>query len=244
MRFMALASRNLKEASRDPLSVVVTIALPVGLMIILGLLGKQIEDQAPQLSATMLAPGIALFGFSMLVFSSGYLLARDRENALLSRLLTAPLRPTDFIAAYSLPYIPVAIAQLALVFASAALLGLEIVGSAGLVFLVLLIMSISYIGLGMLLGSLLTSKQVGMTYAVVMLATIFSGTWFELEVFGEGFTRAMNVLPFAHALDAARDVMVDGAGFGDIAADFYWVLGYAVVFFALGVLAFRRKMVE
>ena len=244
MRFMALACRNLKEASRDPLSVVVTSALPVGLLIILGLLGKQIEDQAPQLSATMLAPGIALFGFSMLVFSSGYLLARDRENSLLSRLLTAPLRPTDFIAAYSLPYLPVAIAQLALVFAAGALLGLEIAGSAGLVFLLLLVMSVGYIGLGMLWGSLLTSKQVGMTYAVVMLVTIFSGTWFELEVFGSGFTRAMNMLPFAHALDAARDVMVAGAGFGDIAEDFLWVLGYAVAFFALGVFAFRRKMVE
>ena len=49
---------------------------------------------------------------------------------------------------------------------------------------------------------------------------------------------------FARALDATRDVMVDGAGFGDIAGDFAWVLGYAVVFFILGVLAFRRRMVE
>lgn len=192
----------------------------------------------------MLAPGIALFGFAMLVFSSGFLLAHDRESGLLTRLLTAPLRPADFIAAYSLPYIPVAIAQIAGVFVIGVLLGLEIAGNAGLVFLVLLVMSVGYVGLGMLLGSLLTSKQVGLTYAVVLLPTIFSGTWFELEVFGAGFTRAMNALPFAHALDAARDVMVFGAGFSDIAGDFFWVLGYTVGFFGLGVLAFRRKMME
>jgi ABC-2 type transport system permease protein len=78
---------------------------------------------------------------------------------------------------------------------------------------------------------------------VVLLPTIFAGTWFELEVFGEGFTTAMNVLPFAHALAATRSVMADGAGFGDIATDFYWVMGYAAGFFALGVVAFRRRMV-
>jgi hypothetical protein len=38
--------------------------------------------------------------------------------------------------------------------------------------------------------------------------------------------------------------MVDGAGFGEIATDFYWVLGYALVAFALAVIVFRRKMVE
>jgi len=54
----------------------------------------------------------------------------------------------------------------------------------------------------------------------------------------------MNAFPFAHALDATRDVMVNGAGFSDIATDFFWVLGYTIVFFALGVFLFRRRMVE
>ena len=244
MRSWELVKRNLRETVRDPLSVGVTVALPLGLMLMLGLLGRQIPDQAPQLSATMLAPGVTLFGFAMLVFSSGFLLARDREGALLSRLLTAPLRPTDFIAAYSLPYLPVAISQMVAIFAIGVLLGLVVSGSAVLVFLVLLVMAVGYIGLGMLLGSVLTSQQVGFAYAVVLLPTIFSGAWFELEVFGPGFTAAMNLLPFAHALDATRDVMVDGAGFGDIAGDFFWVLGYSNAFFILGVFAFRRRMVE
>ena len=244
MRSGELAKRNLREAVRDPLSVGVTVALPLGLMLVLSLLGRRIADVAPQLSATMLAPGVTLFGFAMLVFSSGFLLARDRESALLSRLLTAPLRSTDFIAAYSLPYIPVALAQMVAIYAIGGSLGLVMSGSAVLVFLVLFVMAVGYIGLGMLLGSVLTSQQVGFAYAAVLLPTIFAGAWFELEIFGEGFTRAMNLLPFAHALDATRDVMVDGAGFGDIAGDFAWVLGYAVVFFILGVLAFRRRMVE
>jgi len=172
------------------------------------------------------------------------ILAKDRDSALLSRLLTAPLKARDFISAYSLPYIPIAIIQMALVFVVAALLGLETNGNLGLVFLVLFIMSIGYIGLGMVSGSLFTYKQVPGFYTAVLLLTIFSGAWFDLEVFGGVFQSIMNAFPFAHTLDAARGVMIHGASFGDIAIDFYWVLGYTVVFFALGIFLFRRRMVE
>jgi len=96
----------------------------------------------------------------------------------------------------------------------------------------------------MILGSLLSSKQVGMVYSAILLPTIFSGAWLPLDLMGDGFRRVMNLLPFAHALDAARDVMVDGVGFTDIFTDFLWVLGYSAAFLALGVLAFRRRMME
>jgi ABC-2 type transport system permease protein len=237
MRFMELAKRNFKEIYRDPMHLGLTIALPVLLLLVF----QAIPDW---FTPTFLVPGIALVGFAFLTDSSGMILARDRERALLSRLLTAPLRANDFISAYSLPYIPVAIIQMILIFAVGGLLGLEISGSLGLVFLVLLIMSIGYIGLGMILGSLFSYTQVAIVWVVVMLLTVFGGAWMDLNEIGGGIQTTMNALPFAHALDATRDVMVHGAGFSDIATDFYWVLGYTIVFFALGVYLFRRRMVE
>ncbi|MFC1900781.1 ABC transporter permease [Chloroflexota bacterium] len=240
MRFMKLAQRNFKEMFLDYLSLGLTIAFPPVLLLILSPIGRLDSAFTP----TNLAPGITLFGFVMLQFSSAMLLAKDRESALLSRLLTAPLRATDFISAYSLPYIPIAIIQIIIVFAVAAILGLEINGNLVIVFLVLFIISIGYIGLGMVAGSLLTYKQVPGFYTAVLLLTIFSGAWFDLEVFGSVFSSIMNIFPFAHALAATRDVMAQGAGFGDIAVDFYWVLGYTLVFFALGVFLFKRRMVE
>ena len=198
----------------------------------------------PFFTATNLAPGIALFGFAMLSLTSGMMLAKDRESALLSRLLTAPLRANDFIIAYSLPYIPVAILQTVVVFAVAAPLGLLISGNAGIVFLILLVMSVGYIGLGMILGTVFSYKTVSIAWIAVNLLTIFGGAWFPLEFIGGGIQTTMDVLPFAHAIDAARDVMAQGAGFSDIAIDFYWVIGYAIAFFAVGVFLFRRRMVE
>jgi len=240
MRFMELAKRNFKEMYRDPLSLGLAIGLPAGLLLVFQPLGKFGSTWHP----TYLAPGIVIFGFAMLTFSSGMILAKDRESALLSRLLTAPLRANDFISAYSLPYIPVAIIQIVVVFGIGALLGLEIAGNAGLVFLVLFIMSIGYIGLGMILGAFFTEKQVPIVWIAVNLLTIFGGAWFPLEIMGGVIKSTMDALPFAHSLYAARDVMLGGVGFSDIAIDFYWVLGYTIVFFALGVFLFRRRMVE
>jgi len=237
MRFMELAKRNFKEMYRDPLSIGLAIGMPVGLLLAF----QAIPDWY---TPTQLTPGLVIFGFAMLTFSSGMILARDRDSALLSRLLTAPLRANDFISAYSLPYVPVAIIQIVVIFAIGGLLGLEISGNAGLVFLVLFVMSIGYIGLGMILGSLFTDKQVPIAWIAVNLLTIFGGAWMDLEEIGGVLQSTMNALPFAHAIDAARDVMVHGAGFGDIATDFYWVLGYTLAFFALGVFLFRRRMVE
>ena len=240
MRFMELAKRNLKESFRDPLSLGLTIALPIGLFLILQTLGNLEEIFKP----TVLAPGIVLFGFVMIVFSSGFLLARDRESSLLARMLTAPLRASDFIAAYALPFIPVGVIQVAGIYGIGSFLGLRISGSAGLVFLILFIMCCGYIGLGMIMGSLISSKHVGFAYMIVLFPTIFSGAWVPVDLMGDGFSRVVHLLPFAHALDTTRAIMVDGAGFADVATGFLWVLAYSVAFLALGVFAFRRRMLE
>jgi ABC-2 type transport system permease protein len=237
MRFMALANTNFKEMYRNPLHIGLTIGLPILMLLIF----QAIPDW---LTPTFLVPGIVLLGFAFLTDSAGMILARDRERAFLSRLLTAPLRANDFILAYSLPYILVAIIQIVLVFAIGGLLGLEISGNLGLVFLVLFIMSIGFIGLGMILGSLFTYTQAPIVWVVVMLLTVFGGAWMDLEEMGGAIQSTMNALPFAHALDASRDVMINGASFGDIAVDFFWVLGYTLVFLALGIILFRRRMVE
>jgi len=237
MRFMALANTNFKEMYRNPLHIGLTIGLPILMLLIF----QAIPDW---LTTTFLVPGIVILGFAFLTDSAGMILARDRERAFLSRLLTAPLRATDFILAYSLPYILVAIIQIVVVFAIGGLLGLEISGNLGLVFLVLFIMSIGYIGLGMILGSLFTYTQAPIVWVVIMLLTVFGGAWMDLEDIGGAIQSTMNVLPFSHALDASRDVMINGADFSDIAIDLLWVFGYTLVFVTLGILLFRRRMIE
>ena len=243
MRFAELATRNFKEMWRDPISMGLEIGIPAGFLVIFWALGRSMRDES-FLTPSMLVPGIAVFGFTFLLMFSAVVLARDRESALLSRLLVAPLKPRDFILSYSLPYIPLVILQILLCFGIGALLGLEVTGNASLAFLILLIMGICCVELGMILGLLFTANQVsGVGSAIITLVALLGGIWIDLGTIGGVFYGIGNALPFAHAIDAARAVII-GADFSSIATDVYWVLGYTVVFFALGTFLFRRRMVE
>jgi ABC-2 type transport system permease protein len=240
VRSAELTKRNFKEVWRDPLSLVLTVGLPLLMLLVLQALGG-VDDF---FSATSLAPGVAVFGFVMLMFSAAMTLSRDRESALFSRLLTTPLKPNDFATGYSLPYLPVAIIQAGVIFGVAVFFGLEIKGSAVLVVLVMLITAIMFIGLGMITGALFTVKQVPLVYMVILLLAIFGGVWMDLEAIGGAFQTVGGLFPFAHALDALRAVMIDGADLGAIASDLYWVIGYSVIVAGLAVIAFKYRMQE
>ena len=240
MRSLALVRRNFIEVWRDPISLSLTIALPLGMLLVLQLL----SDVDQFFSVTSLTPGVILFGFVMLMFSAALAMSRDRESELFSRLLTAPLRSSEFVTGYSLPYVPVAVIQALVLFAVALAIGLEVNGNLGLVALILAVISIMYIGLGMILGAVFSTKTVSFPYMAILLLTIFGGAWMDLEAIGGGFQTVGDWFPFAHALDALRDVMIDGAGFSAIAVDLWWVVGYTLATIVLAVIIFRRRMVE
>ena len=238
-----LTSRNLKGLLRDPLSLGLAVALPVGMLLILLAVGRAVgETEASWLSATQLTPGIVLFGFVMLMFSSAMALSRDRDSSLLARLFTTPVSAGGFIAGYSLPYLPVAATQAVVLYVIGAFYGLTMVGNVGLVILLLGLMAVFYIALGMLFGTTLTINQVSGAYATVLLLTIFGGAWVDLSTLGGTFEAVANLLPFTHALDATREVMADGAGVSDIATDLAWVTGYTLAAVTLAVTLFRRQM--
>ena len=238
MSSMALAGRNFKVMWRDWLSLGVNAALPVVLFVVLQALDDVDEFFAP----TSLAPGVVLFGFAMLTMTSAMSLAQDRETSLFDRLLTTPLRANDFVLAYSAPYLLVAAIQALAVFVLAAFFGLGCAGNPLWVVVILLFMAMLYVGAGMLIGATTPYKAVTGPWVVLLLLTIFGGTWVNLDDIGGVFESVAAVFPFAHALDAMRAVMLDGAGFGDIAGDLAWVLGYTAAVVVLSVAVFRRRM--
>lgn len=240
MSYLELSTRNAKELWRDPLSLGLTIGLPVLMLVVL----QALNDVDEFFSATSLAPGIVLFGFVMLMFSAAMTLSKDRETALFARLLTTPLSANGFAAGYSAPYIPIAIVQSIVIFAVAMLFGLETAGSVLLVALILLMAAVLFIGLGMIVGALFTTKQVPFAYMVILLLAIFGGAWFDVEAIGGAFKTVGDLFPFTHTLAAARDVMVEGAGFGDIAGDLAWLVAYTLVIAAAAVWVFKRRLQE
>lgn len=240
MKMLAFAKRNAKEILRDPLTVAFGLGFPLVLILLLSAIQANIPVSLFEIGH--LAPGIAVFGLSFMTLFSATLIARDRGSSLLQRLYTTPLAPLDFILGYTLPVVPFAVAQSIVCYAVAVLLGLEV--TVNILFAVLFILPISvlFIALGLLFGSILNDKQVGGICGALLtnLSAWLSGTWFDLDLVGGAFREIAYLLPFVHAVELERAVLA--GNFDGMLPHLWWVLGYAAVSLFAAVLLFLRQM--
>ena len=240
MKMLTFARRCAKEILRDPLNLVFGLGFPIVLLLLLSAIQSNIPVSLFEIDS--LTPGITVFGLSFMTLFSSTLLARDRESSFLQRLYTTPLKAGDFILGYMLPMIPIAAAQGIACYAVALALGLRV--SLHIVYAVLMMIPISvfYIALGLLCGSLFNVKQVGGICGALLtnLSAWLSGVWFDLELMGEGFQRFAHLLPFVHAVELER-VVLKGA-FEDIWIHLGVVLGYGIAMTLGAVFIFLRKM--
>ena len=181
MRMWTFAGRNTKEILRDPLNLAFGLGFPLALLLLLRVIQANIPVALFELGH--LTPGIAVFGLSFLTLFSATVIAKDRGSALLQRLYTTPMTPADFILGYTLPMIPIAVAQCALCYGAAILLGLDIAVNVVYAVLVIVPISVLYIALGLLCGSVLSDKQVGGICGALLtnLSAWLSGIWFDLD---------------------------------------------------------------
>lgn len=240
MRMFVFAKRNAKELLRDPLTVAFGLGFPFVLLLLLSAIQANIP--VPLFEIKQLSPGIAVFGLSFMTLFSATLIAKDRGSLLLQRLYTTPLRPIEFILGYALPILPFSLAQSVICYAVAFLLGLEVTLDCLLAILFILPVSLLYIALGLLFGSILTDKQAGGVCGALLtnLSAWLSGIWFDLELVGGAFQRIANLLPFVHAVEMERAVL--GGDLRGAMPHLLWVLGYAILLLALAVVLFLRQM--
>ena len=240
MRMLNFAQRNAKEIARDPLTVGFGLGFPLVLMLLLSAIQANIPVEMFEIGH--LTPGVTVFGLSFMTLFSATLISKDRGSSLLQRLYTTPLTPMDFILGYTLPIMPFAVAQCLICYVVAIILGLDITFNILLAVIMILPISLLYIGMGLLFGSILTDKQVGGICGALLtnLSAWLSGTWFDLELVGGAFKRIAYALPFIHAVELERAVL--SARYEDIIPHLLWVMGYAVVVLALAVLMFLRQM--
>ena len=159
MKMLTFANRNMKEIVRDPLTVGFGLGFPLVLILLLSAIQANIPVSLFEIAH--LTPGIAVFGLSFMTLFSATLISRDRGSSLLQRLYTTPLSPLDFILGYTLPIIPVSVAQGIVCYIVAIVLGLDVTVNILLAILFIIPISLLFISLGLLFGSILNDKQVG-----------------------------------------------------------------------------------
>ena len=240
MRMLTFAKRCAKEILRDPLNLAFGLGFPVVLLLLLSVIQSNVPVSLFEIES--LTPGITVFGLSFMTLFSATLIARDRESSFLQRLYTTPLKAKDFILGYMLPMIPIAMVQGVICYAVALVLGLQ--PTVHILYAVLMIapLSVFYISLGLLCGSLFNIKQVGGICGALLtnLSAWLSGVWFDLDLMGESFRKFASFLPFVHAVELER-AMLNGI-FEGVLTNLLVVLGYAVAIMGGAILIFLYKM--
>lgn len=239
MKLLAFSRRTSKEILRDPLNLGFGLGFPVVLLLLMTAIQTNVPVDLFRLET--LTPGIAVFGLSFLTLFSATLIAKDRESAFLQRLYTAPLRASDFILGYMLPLLPIALTQSAVCYITAILLGLQPTASIAFAMLAQLPIALFFIALGLLCGSAMGVKQVGGLCGALLtnMTAWLSGAWFDLNLVGGAFRRVAYALPFVHAVEFERALLVGSAV---SLSHLGWILAYAAATVILSVAIFLRQM--
>ena len=240
MKCMVLSSRTAKEILRDPINLFFGLGFPLVLIFLLSTIQRNIPVSLFEVHK--LTPGITVFGLSFMSLFASVIVSKDRESSLLSRLYTTPLRSMDFILGYMLPLIPISILQSLICYIASIPFGLKL--SLGVVWALggNILVSLFFISLGVLCGSVMTSKQVGGICGALLtnLSAWLSGIWFDISLVGGALKKVADVLPFIHAVEMEKALFsgnTDGIGVHVLILSLY-----TLVITILAVFLFLRQM--
>ncbi len=240
MKMLNFASRNAKEILRDPLTLFFGLGFPLVLIFLLSAIQANVPVSLFEIES--LTPGVSVFGLSFMTLFSATVISKDRGSSLLERLYTTPMTPVDFILGYTLPIVPISVAQCLICYIAALVLGLDLSVNILVAVLFIIPVSVLYIAMGLLFGSILNDKQVGGVCGALLtnLSAWLSGVWFDLELVGGVFKKIAYALPFVHAVELERAALA--GDLGEIFPHLIWVLGYAAAIIVLAVVMFLKQM--
>jgi len=188
-------------------------------------------------------PGI--LGMNMMfscLFGVGYVVVRYRKNGFLKRLQATPLRPVEFIIAQIASRMTLVLVVSTFIYTSThIILDTRMEGSYLTLLLIAILGAITLVSMGLMVASRVTSEELagGLLNLINWPMMLLSGVWFSLEGAGSAVQNAAKMFPLTHILDAARAVMLDGAGLLDIAPQLAALLVMTALFLGIGAGFFR-----
>jgi ABC transporter DrrB family efflux protein len=193
-----------------------------------------------------LFPGI--LGMNMMfscLFGVGYVVLRYRKSGFLKRLYATPLTAFEFLSAQVLSRLGLILFVTAILYVGiGAIIGFRNAGSTVLLLLLAIIGALSMIALGVTIAARFASEELvgGLLNLLTWPMMLLSGIWFSLEGSPRWVQWVAHVFPLTHVLDAARAVMLDGAGLAQIAPHLLFLAATALGFLAFGAWSFRWRI--
>ena len=178
------------------------------------------------------------------LLGTSVLFAFERETGTLQRLLTTATRKSTYLSGVVTGQLGMGLVQMAILVVFGALVfkinwGENPVALAA----VLVTFGLAAAAMGVMLGTLVkTSRQAnGVSILLGMTLGLLGGCMWPLEFFPPTLQRIVHLVPTTWAMEALTDISVRGAGLLQVMPSVIVLLGFAVLFFVLGVWRFRYE---
>ena len=177
---------------------------------------------------------IPLFGISALF-------AYERQQGTLRRILTTPTSKATFLLGTISGQVAMALVQMILLVLFAVFAFRLNWGNPIAVFLILTCSALAAAAIGTTMGTFIKSEgqATGLSIMAGMLMSMLGGCWYPLELFPAVMQNIARILPTTWAMQGLLDLLLRGAGVADILPEAGILLGFAVLFFSVGVWRFR-----
>ena len=205
----------------------------------------------PQTEFDIYAPGMMVFAWLLIVPQTAMLVAREIRWGTLRRLRLTRLHPWELLGGVGIAQMVIAGLQVLVVFLAALAMGFHNQGPLSLAILVGLAVSLSAVGLGLLVACFVEndSQAANLGSTVAMIQVFLSGSFYQfppLTVFtllGHQID-LFDIFPVTHGFLALQQVLSYGAGFQDVRFRLGATLVLSILYLGLGVLVFQRLQMQ
>lgn len=180
---------------------------------------------------------IPLFGISALF-------AYERQQGTLRRVLTTPTSKATFLLGTIAGQVAMALIQMSLLI----LFGMFVLdlqwGEEPLaLFILLTCAALAGGAIGTTMGTFIKSEgqASGLSIMMGMVMALLGGCWYPLELFPTAVQTIVKIFPTTWAMQGLLDLVLRGGGLTDVLLESGVLLGFASVFFTIGVLRFRYE---
>lgn len=188
-------------------------------------------------------PGILAMNMMFSCFwGVGWVIVRYRKNGVLRRLQATPLSALEFLSAQVLSRLAVVLTATIVVYAGADIfLDFVMRGSYVTLFIVYITGAVCLISMGLIIAARLRTEELadGLLNVFSWPMLLLSGVWFSMEGTSPIAQLLSELMPLTHLVNAARAVMIDGAGVAQVLPEIALLSAMGLLLLLIAARLFR-----
>ena len=196
---------------------------------------------------TYMVPGILVVLVTMIgAFLSAMNVVREKEIGTIEQLNVTPIRKYQFITGKLLPFLVIALFELAFGLVIARLLfDIPILGSLPLIFALATLYMLVVLGIGLWISTFTNTQQQAMFIAwfFMVVFILMSGLFTPIESMPQWAQELTRLNPVAYFIKIMRRILLKGAGFDAVSGEAAALAVYAVLVLTLAVRQYRKVTV-